>query len=46
MTHHDVPLQQRLQVGITDTLVRISTGLEDVEDLITDMEQALKLAQM
>lgn len=45
MTHHDVPLEHRLRIGITDTLFRISTGLEDIEDLIADMEQAFKVAQ-
>lgn len=46
MTHHDVPLDHRMRIGITDTLLRVSTGLEDIEDLIADMEQALKIAQM
>ena len=41
-THSHVPAEIRQQIGITDGLVRISTGLEDVADIITDLEQALE----
>ncbi|MFQ5968010.1 MAG: trans-sulfuration enzyme family protein, partial [Acidimicrobiia bacterium] len=41
MTHGDVDPTERARVGITDPLVRLSVGLEDVEDLIEDLEQAL-----
>lgn len=41
MTHVQVDRQQRLQFGITDGLVRLSVGIEDVEDIIADLEQAL-----
>ena len=41
MTHADVEKPERLRVGITDGLVRISVGLEDVEDLIDDLTQGL-----
>ena len=41
MTHADVEEPERLRVGITDGLVRISVGLEDVEDLIEDLAQGL-----
>lgn len=41
MTHHSVPLEKRRKIGITDGLVRISVGLEDVEDLIRDLDLAL-----
>ena len=41
MTHADVEKPERLRVGITDGLVRISVGLEDVEDLIEDLAQGL-----
>lgn len=44
MTHADVPREQRAAAGITDGLVRLSVGLEDVKDLIADLEQALKKA--
>ena len=41
MTHADVPPEQRTAAGITDGLVRLSVGLENVNDLIADLEQAL-----
>ncbi|MDX1514435.1 MAG: PLP-dependent aspartate aminotransferase family protein [Gammaproteobacteria bacterium] len=42
MTHADVDEAERKRVGITDGLVRLSVGLEDADDLIADLEQALK----
>jgi cystathionine beta-lyase/cystathionine gamma-synthase len=42
MTHAAVPAEERLAVGITDGLVRLSVGLEDVEDLIADLDAALE----
>uniref|UniRef100_A0A182JKI4 cystathionine gamma-lyase n=1 Tax=Anopheles atroparvus TaxID=41427 RepID=A0A182JKI4_ANOAO len=44
MTHASVPLEQRITLGITDGLVRLSVGLEDVDDLIADLKQALDKA--
>lgn len=41
MTHASVPAEQRKQLGINDSLIRISVGLEDIQDLIKDLEQAL-----
>jgi cystathionine beta-lyase/cystathionine gamma-synthase len=41
MTHASIPPEQRARIGITDGLVRISVGIEDVEDIIADIEQAL-----
>lgn len=41
MTHASIPAERRAELGITDGLVRISVGLEDVNDLIEDLEQAL-----
>jgi cystathionine gamma-lyase/homocysteine desulfhydrase len=41
MTHASIPKERREQLGITDGLIRISVGLEDVEDLIEDLAQAL-----
>jgi len=41
MTHASVPAEQRQRLGIADGLVRISAGIEDVEDLIADLDQAL-----
>lgn len=42
MTHASIPPERRATLGITDGLIRISVGLEDVEDLIEDLDQALK----
>jgi cystathionine beta-lyase/cystathionine gamma-synthase len=41
MSHAAMPQAERSRLGITDTLIRISVGLEDIEDLITDFDQAL-----
>ncbi|MEK3856334.1 bifunctional cystathionine gamma-lyase/homocysteine desulfhydrase [Cytobacillus sp. FSL H8-0458] len=41
MTHASIPRERRLELGITDGLVRISVGLEDAEDLIEDLRSAL-----
>jgi cystathionine beta-lyase/cystathionine gamma-synthase len=41
MTHASVPPEQRKRIGVTDGLVRISVGIEDVEDIIADLKQAL-----
>ena len=41
MTHGSVPKERREQLGITDTLIRLSVGIEDVRDLIADLEHAL-----
>jgi cystathionine gamma-lyase / homocysteine desulfhydrase len=42
MTHASIPKERREELGITDGLVRISVGLEDAEDLIDDLKEALK----
>lgn len=42
MTHADVPKEERYARGLTDGLVRISVGIEDPEDIIADLEQALE----
>lgn len=42
MTHASIPLEQRLANGIVPQLIRLSVGIEEVEDLIADLEQALK----
>lgn len=41
MTHSDIPRDVRLKIGITDSLVRLSVGLEHVNDIIDDLKQAL-----
>lgn len=43
MTHASIPQERRAELGITEGLVRISVGLEDIRDLIEDLEQALSL---
>ena len=41
MTHASVPAEVRSQIGISDALIRLSVGVEDVDDLVADLEQAL-----
>ena len=41
MSHVNIPKEIRLENGITDGLVRLSVGIENVEDIIADLEQAL-----
>ena len=41
-THGDVPQEMRLRLGITETLLRLSVGLEHADDIITDLKQALE----
>ena len=41
MTHASVPKEEREKLGVTDTLVRFSVGIEDIEDLIADIKQAI-----
>ncbi|MCK8098871.1 bifunctional cystathionine gamma-lyase/homocysteine desulfhydrase [Bacillus sp. 2CMS4F] len=43
MTHASIPRERRLELGITDGLIRISVGIEDGEDLLEDIEQALNI---
>ncbi|SPP85600.1 cystathionine gamma-lyase [Drosophila guanche] len=44
MTHASVPAEDRKTLGITDGLIRLSVGLEDADDLINDLSQALDIA--
>jgi len=41
MSHASIPEPERLKIGITDSLIRLSVGIEDQEDLLKDLEQAL-----
>lgn len=41
MTHASVPVERREMLGITDGLIRVSVGIEDVEDIIADLDEAL-----
>ena len=43
MTHASIPKEQREAVGVTDGLLRLSVGIEDVRDLQEDLNQALSL---
>jgi cysteine-S-conjugate beta-lyase len=45
MTHKTIPAERRKAAGVADSLVRLSTGLEDAEDLIADLRQALDKAE-
>jgi cystathionine gamma-lyase len=45
MTHASVPVEQRVTLGISDNLVRLSVGVEDIADLLQDLKQALALSQ-
>jgi cystathionine gamma-lyase/homocysteine desulfhydrase len=40
MTHASVPAEYRAKLGITDGLVRISVGIEDIDDLLSDLDSA------
>lgn len=42
MTHASIPKKDRMKVGLTDSLIRLSIGVEDIDDLIEDLEGALK----
>ena len=42
MTHASIPEDKRKEIGITDDLVRLSTGVEDIDDLLADIEQAFR----
>ena len=42
MTHASVPPDHRKAIGLSDSLIRISTGIEDIEDLKADLDQALR----
>jgi methionine-gamma-lyase len=41
MTHASIPKEVRMKIGITDDMVRLSVGVEDAEDIIADLDQAL-----
>ena len=41
MTHASIPADTRARIGIEDSLIRLSVGIEDAADLIADLERAL-----
>ncbi|VDI42049.1 cystathionine gamma-lyase [Mytilus galloprovincialis] len=46
MTHASVPESERAELGISDQLIRLSVGIEDEEDILEDLKQALKAASV
>jgi cystathionine gamma-lyase len=42
MTHASVPAAERAKLGISDTLIRLSVGIEDIDDLVADLDRALR----
>ena len=44
MTHASIEEKERVSLGVTENLIRISIGLENPEDLISDLDQALRAA--
>ena len=41
MTHASIPREERIKNGLTDSLIRLSVGIEDADDLIADLAQAI-----
>ena len=41
MTHASIPSEERIKNGLSDSLIRLSVGIEDAEDLINDLQQAI-----
>ena len=46
MTHAAIPREQRMEVGLSDSLIRLSVGIEDADDLIADLEQAIGIKEV
>ena len=42
MTHGSIPREERIKNGLSDSLIRLSVGIEDVDDLIGDLKQAIE----
>ena len=43
MTHASIPREDLIKNGLTDSLIRLSVGIEDADDLVDDLQQALKV---
>jgi cystathionine beta-lyase len=41
MTHASMPKEEREKTGVVDSLIRLSVGIEDIDDLIADLKQAI-----
>jgi cystathionine beta-lyase len=46
MTHASIPADIRKKVGITDGLIRLSTGIENIDDILADIAQAIEKAEI
>jgi cystathionine beta-lyase/cystathionine gamma-synthase len=46
MTHASIPVEEKIALGVTDDLLRVSVGIEDVDDLVADLAQALARSQV
>ena len=46
MTHASIPADIRQKVGITDGLIRLSTGIENIDDIIADLSQAIEKSEV
>jgi cystathionine beta-lyase len=46
MTHKTIPAEKRRAAGVADSLIRLSVGLEEAEDLVKDIEQALSIVKI
>jgi cystathionine beta-lyase/cystathionine gamma-synthase len=44
MTHASIPREERIKIGLSDTLIRLSVGIEDADDLLADLEHAIQAA--
>jgi cystathionine beta-lyase len=44
MTHASIPREERIKNGLSDTLIRLSVGIEDADDLIADLDHAIQIA--
>ena len=42
MTHASVSFEDRQKIGILDSLIRLSVGIEDIDDILSDLEQAIE----
>ena len=43
MTHAAIPKEEREKIGVVESLIRMSVGVEDIEDLLSDIENSLNL---
>ena len=46
MTHASIPYEVRQQVGITDGLIRLSLGIENIDDILSDLQQAIEKSEV